>query len=103
MLGPHMGVPNFPSALPFRQWGLVPSACVLSGLPVLILGAVGEISISNRKLMLGCLLLSFGAMWHYARRVQMRRSFLEGAKAIFFFVVASLAGYCLAYGRLPHR
>ena len=29
--------------------------------------------------------------------------FFEGAKAVFFFVVASLAGYCLAYGRLPHR
>jgi hypothetical protein len=33
----------------------------------------------------------------------MRRSFLEGAKGVLFFVVASLAGYCLVYGSLPHR
>ena len=98
-----MNVPNTPSTLPFRHWGMIPSVCVLSGLPIFILGATGEVSFSNKKLMLGWLLLSFGAFWHYGRRACIQRTFLEVAKFAFFLAVTAVAGYCLIYGRLPHR
>src|ERR1700733_2148987 len=96
-------IPNVPSGLPFRNWGLVPSVCLVSGLPVLLLGASGEIFFANRKLMLGWLLLLCGAMWHYARRTQMRRSLVEGMKLVLFVTFTTMASYCVIYARLPDQ
>src|SRR5258706_7535952 len=96
-----MNISNTPSTLPFKAWGLVPSLCAVSGLPILILRAFGESSFSNRKLMLGAFLLLFDAMWYYDKRMRMRREFFEAAKVVLFGVFAAIAGYRLVYGRLP--
>jgi hypothetical protein len=96
-----MEVPAAPSTLPFRQWGLVPSVCVVLGVPATLLGIVQEVSFTNRRLMLGGTLLLFGFMWHYARRARMRRQVLEAAKCLFFLCLTAVAVYCLIFGKIP--
>ena len=99
-----MELPRTPSTLPFRQWGLVPSICIIVGIPAAVLGMVlQEISLSNRRLTLGCALLSFAATWHYAKRARMRRQVLEAVKCVFFLCLTAAAVYCLVFGKLSIR
>ena len=96
-----MEVPGAPSTFPFRQWGLVPSVCVVLGIPAALVGIMQEVSLSNRRLMLGGTLLFFGFTWHYARRARMRRQVLEVAKCVFFLCLTAAAVYFLIFGNIP--
>ena len=96
-----MELPGAPSTFPFRQWGLVPSVCVVLGIPAALIGIIQEVSLSNRRLMLGATLLFFGFTWHYGRRERMRREVLEVAKCVFFLCLTAAAAYCLIFGNIP--
>lgn len=98
-----MELPHVPSTLPFQRWGLVPSVCILIGVPAALLGLLGEVSLSNRRLTLGGTLVSFAVTWFYGRRAWTRRSVLECLKCALFLVLTMAAGYCLAFGKLPSR
>ena len=99
-----MSFPSLPSTLPFRSWGPIPTLTFLLGFVVACLGVTGEIALSNRRLMLGWLLLAFGAAWYYGKQSWMRcgvESLVDGLKSMAFWSQVLLAGYCLIYGRLP--
>jgi hypothetical protein len=99
----QVNIPSSPSGLPLRQWGFVPSVFVLLGLPIALMGAFGEISFSNRKLMLGALLLMFAAAWRYARQAINQRSLLEAMKCGLFVALTAAFSYALVWGKLPGR
>ena len=61
-------LPSFPSLTELFKYGLVATSSVFVGLLFIFIGAFGELSLSNRKLLLGACLTCFGIMWHFGGR-----------------------------------
>ena len=105
-------MPKLPVLAELYRYGLVSTICVSVGFLFVSIGAFGDISFGNRKLMLGATLISFGIMWHFGGRMtdtyedddgKKRRSFEwndVGTWALFFLMFL-LFGYVFAMGRLP--
>ncbi len=90
------------------QFGLVPGISISVGLVFVLLGAPGEISLSNRKLLFGGALGFAGLAWHYVGWVypigfhDTRVFSLSSLAAFLFFLLLTFfCGYLLLCGRLP--
>ena len=63
-------IPAIPSIGELFRHGLVAPLAVIIGLVFLTIGAAGDLSLSNRKLLVGAGLLFFGVAWHNASQAR---------------------------------
>ena len=103
---------NFPSLSELFRYGPVPSVLIYMGLFVASTGVFWEISLSNRRLLLGAFLFCFGVMWYYLEqildwydddegRTRWTVSKLDLGACVFFLLLSFLSGYVLLSGHLP--
>ena len=100
---------NFPSLSELFRYGPVPSGSIYMGLFLASIGAFGEISLSNQKLLLGAFLFCFGVMWYYRGRAfdwdhdgRLIVNWGDLTGFVFFFLLSLLSGYVFLSGHLPY-
>ena len=104
--------PNLPSLSELFRYGPVPSASIYLGLLLASIGAFGDLSLSNRHLLLGSFLFCFGVMWYYLERIldwydddagrtRWTVSKPDLGACVFFLLLSFLSGYVLLSGHLP--
>ncbi len=100
--------PNFPSLTELFWYGPVPSGSIYMGLFIASIGVFGELSLSNRRLLLGAFLFCFGVMWYYRGRAfdwdhdgRLIVNWGDFTGFVFFFLLSLLSGYVFLSGHLP--
>jgi hypothetical protein len=76
-----MTLPRLPIDELFKH-GLVAPAMIFVGLLFIVIGAVGDLSFANRKLLLGACLICFGIAWHSAGRMTLSAPLTVGDETI---------------------
>jgi hypothetical protein len=66
--------PSQPSIADLSRYGSVNTVALYLGILLFTIGAFGDVSLSNKKLMLGAILICFSFSWRYLTRIPSRVS-----------------------------
>jgi len=105
---------SLPTLRDLSRFGRVAPVSLFLGLLLFTIGATGELSTTNRKLMLGSVLICFSFVWHYFTSMVDNKLF-DGQRTRYFvnwgsvlgFVVFAAAEWALFFallrGRFPFK